>query len=349
MTTNGTLHNGCCAGAAPGNCPGHCPGVSPVNGCRLGLLGQRPMRIASVDMVVYCFDVLHSYLHKYDAPQPPTFPNDQFPLFVTWKMGKEKKLRGCIGTFTSTSLHHGLREYAITSACKDSRFDPVTADDFSRLHCSISLLLDFEVADHYLDWQIGVHGIRIEFHNEKGSKKAATYLPEVSLEQGWNHIQTIDSLLRKGGFKGAITSETRTSVCLVRFQSEKIGISHTEYLSFKNGTLANDFLHDPSTMQDDSLHPSSSTSSMRNGFHQPSGPLGGAARRQRSGNWPPGGSPPPQSSLANGGFRPAAGRGGSCVNLPGTGQPAMSGGRASPRQATSRHAPTFSHPYRSPI
>ena len=32
--------------------------------------------------------------------------------------------------------------------------------------------------------QIGIHGIRIEFHNEKGLKRTATYLPEVAKEQG---------------------------------------------------------------------------------------------------------------------------------------------------------------------
>lgn len=31
---------------------------------------------------------------------------------------------------------------------------------------------------------MGVHGIRIEFFNEKGSKRTATYLPEVAKEQG---------------------------------------------------------------------------------------------------------------------------------------------------------------------
>ena len=36
------------------------------------------------------------------------------PLFVTWKIGKDKKLRGCIGTFNEMHLHQGLREYAVT-------------------------------------------------------------------------------------------------------------------------------------------------------------------------------------------------------------------------------------------
>lgn len=32
--------------------------------------------------------------------------------------------------------------------------------------------------------QVGVNGVRIEFTNEKGHKKTATYLPEVAIEQG---------------------------------------------------------------------------------------------------------------------------------------------------------------------
>ena len=39
-------------------------------------------------------------------------------------------------------------------------------------------------AADFLDWEIGVHGIRIEFYTERGSKKTATYLPEVPREQG---------------------------------------------------------------------------------------------------------------------------------------------------------------------
>ena len=33
---------------------------------------------------------------------------------MTWKIGKERKLRGCIGTFNDMHLHNGLREYAVT-------------------------------------------------------------------------------------------------------------------------------------------------------------------------------------------------------------------------------------------
>ncbi|XP_076349773.1 uncharacterized protein CG5902-like isoform X6 [Tachypleus tridentatus] len=142
------------------------------------------------------------------------------PLFVTWKIGKDRRLRGCIGTFNSMNLHNGLREYAVTSAFKDSRFSPITRDEFNKLHVSVSILRHFEDGQDYLDWEIGIHGIRIEFTSDKGSKRTATYLPEVAPEQGWDRIQTVDSLLRKGGYKGIITNEVRRSVRLTRYQRE---------------------------------------------------------------------------------------------------------------------------------
>ncbi|XP_026704572.1 AMME syndrome candidate gene 1 protein [Athene cunicularia] len=163
------------------------------------------------------------------------------PLFVTWKIGRDKRLRGCIGTFSAMNLHSGLREYTLTSALKDSRFPPMTRDELPRLFCSVSLLTNFEDVCDYMDWEVGVHGIRIEFINEKGSKRTATYLPEVAKEQGWDHIQTIDSLLRKGGYKAPITNEFRKTIKLTRYRSEKMTMSYTEYLAhrqhhhFQNG------------------------------------------------------------------------------------------------------------------
>nr|XP_009924240.1 PREDICTED: AMME syndrome candidate gene 1 protein isoform X2 [Haliaeetus albicilla]XP_009924241.1 PREDICTED: AMME syndrome candidate gene 1 protein isoform X2 [Haliaeetus albicilla] len=131
----------------------------------------------------------------------------------------------------------------ISSALKDSRFPPMTRDELPRLFCSVSLLTNFEDVCDYMDWEVGVHGIRIEFINEKGSKRTATYLPEVAKEQGWDHIQTIDSLLRKGGYKAPITNEFRKTIKLTRYRSEKMTMSYTEYLAhrqhhhFQNGIV----------------------------------------------------------------------------------------------------------------
>jgi AMMECR1 domain-containing protein len=71
---------------------------------------------------------------------------------------------------------------------EDTRFSPISAEELSRLHVSVSILRHFEESGGYLDWEIGIHGIRIEFLNDHGYKRTATYLPEVAPEQGiWLH------------------------------------------------------------------------------------------------------------------------------------------------------------------
>lgn len=72
----------------------------------------------------------------------------------------------------------------MSSAMRDSRFSPISKDELNQLHVTVSILLHFEEGKDYNDWDIGVHGIRIEFQNERGIKRTATYLPEVAEEQG---------------------------------------------------------------------------------------------------------------------------------------------------------------------
>lgn len=72
------------------------------------------------------------------------------------------------------------------SAFRDTRFEPISAHEVPQLYCSVSLLVQFEPAANYLDWSIGVHGIRIEYV-QHGRKLNAVYLPEVALEQGGSH------------------------------------------------------------------------------------------------------------------------------------------------------------------
>ncbi|KAK9505875.1 hypothetical protein O3M35_009847 [Rhynocoris fuscipes] len=203
-----------------------CNGTSAVipNGIRTNGMVAHP------DMCFYCFDVLYCHLHSLEPPKSPDFCNDPYPLFVTWETGRDRRLRGCIGTFNAINLHSGIREYAVTSALKDSRFNPISRDELTKLHVSVSILRHFEDGADYTDWEVGVHGIRIEFHNEKGNKRTATYLPEVATEQGWDQIQTIDSLLRKGGFKGVVTPDIRRGIKLTRYQSEKVSVGYQDYV-----------------------------------------------------------------------------------------------------------------------
>ncbi|PIO65117.1 AMMECR1 protein, partial [Teladorsagia circumcincta] len=134
-------------------------------------------------------------------------------------------LEDCALKSNACSLHTGLRDYAITSAFHDSRFDPVRKEEIPHLHCGVSLLIKFESAHDYMDWTIGMHGIRIHFMD--GSvRRDAVYLPEVAYEQGWDHLETINNLIEKGGYRGRIDEGFRLSLQVTRFQSSKIMISY---------------------------------------------------------------------------------------------------------------------------
>lgn len=183
------------------------------------------MVVVQKDHAAFCFDHLITHFDK-DAQlqlltqdtQSVPHADKQFPLFVTWTR-RDTGLRGCIGTFRPHQLSKGLASFALNSALRDSRFDPVRLSELPMLECAVSILTDFEQADHLFDWQVGVHGITIDF-SHGSSRFSATYLPEVASEQGWDREQTLDSLCRKAGYRGAIKA-IQNSISVTRYQSEK--------------------------------------------------------------------------------------------------------------------------------
>jgi AMMECR1 domain-containing protein len=121
------------------------------------------------------------------------------------------------------------------------------------------LLTDFEDAEHYLDWTVGVHGIYITFTHPfytaatnnssntplsttptgKSTSKVtkrnytATYLPDVMPAQGWTKVEAVDSAMRKAGWDGAINDDLRRSVKLRRYQSSKTFVNWKEYAEWR--------------------------------------------------------------------------------------------------------------------
>ncbi|KAJ9089003.1 hypothetical protein DSO57_1017281 [Entomophthora muscae] len=151
----------------------------------------------------YCFDVLKNFLATYEKPRysdsdidvhgasalssiNEMFENKDYPLFVTWTTSKRSmdELRGCIGNFEPMPLYTGLKDYALVSALRDTRFSPVKGTELADLSCSVSLLVNFEQAKDCYDWEIGTHGIRIVYKDRNGRSCSSTYLPEVAEEQG---------------------------------------------------------------------------------------------------------------------------------------------------------------------
>ncbi|GLB33425.1 putative AMMECR1 [Lyophyllum shimeji] len=210
----------------------------------------------------HAFDALYCALTN-ATPIAPTFANEKYPLFVTWntrssRSGHAPRLRGCIGSFEPLPLWDGVAEYALISAFRDSRFRKISKSELESLECQVSLLTDFEDADSYLDWTIGVHGIYISFPHPSTLLSAsssetpsplssspnlpritskqtftATYLPEVIPDQGWDKIEAVDSAISKAGWNGRITEDLRRSIKLRRYQSKGCTVTWDEYIQWR--------------------------------------------------------------------------------------------------------------------
>ncbi|KAJ1798665.1 hypothetical protein LPJ56_006753 [Coemansia sp. RSA 2599] len=193
------------------------------------------MAAATKEHCRFCFDVLIAHLTGKSAAsvQADFDTSAEYPLFVTWDKYSardgEAHLRGCIGNFSAMELGSGLREYALTSALHDIRFRPISLREVPLLSCTVSLLTDFEKVDDYLDWEVGKHGVWIEFRGDRGERRTATFLPQIAAEQGWSKAETIDHLLRKGGCRGLIAERVYESVRLTRYQSQKAELSFADY------------------------------------------------------------------------------------------------------------------------
>ncbi|XP_066266375.1 nuclear protein AMMECR1-like [Branchiostoma lanceolatum] len=169
------------------------------NGYRLSLYpidGVERRLVVSTEMCCFCFDVLYCHLHSFEQPKVPRFTNEPH--------------------------------------ARDERFAPIAEVELRKLHCSVFLLTELEIAEDYLDWEIGTHGIRIEFVDEDGTERAATYLPHVARDHGWNHVQTINRLLRKGGYRSLITDDLRRSLKLTRYRTQRADASFTDYMAYRN-------------------------------------------------------------------------------------------------------------------
>lgn len=93
----------------------------------------------------------------------------------------DKKLRGCIGRFSSpTPLVETIGELAISAAFTDDRFLPVSANELKGLNIEISILTPLIPINSPDEIELGKHGIYIKqgFHS-------GTFLPQVAEKTGW--------------------------------------------------------------------------------------------------------------------------------------------------------------------
>ena len=179
-------------------------------------------------MAAYCFAVVESSIASRECPNPPpsvSSMNASCPIFVCFKQAKSGQLRGCIGNFASKPLLSQLVTYAKAAAFEDRRFSPVKQNELADLKCTVSLLHSFEKAQSWDDWEIGTHGIQIEFLNAY----RGTFLPSVAAEQGWTKEETLRFLVQKTGFRGGIGKGLELQDILVeRYQESSACCTYAE-------------------------------------------------------------------------------------------------------------------------
>lgn len=192
---------------------------------------DKPVNLTA--LAAHCFDTLLAQLERKELPKYPLEEDPEYPIFVTWTKGKDDDLRGCIGTFAGQRLSKILGKYALISALQDTRFDPIAKHEVPHLHCGVSLLVNFTPIKDPLAWEVGKHGIEIDFEVH-GRPYSGTFLPEVAQEQGWDQRTTLEYLVRKAGFRNGFDM-IKDKINARTYESLKVKLSYEDYAKMRGG------------------------------------------------------------------------------------------------------------------
>jgi len=110
-----------------------------------------------------------------DPPEPiPIELQSPSAVFVTLR--KDGELRGCVGSLrpTEATAAHELIRYAVASAVRDPRFDPVRLDEVSGLTIKVQLLDMPEPVVHITELDPHLYGIIVR----RGDRQALL-LPDI--------------------------------------------------------------------------------------------------------------------------------------------------------------------------
>jgi AmmeMemoRadiSam system protein A len=132
----------------------------------------------------------------------------------------DRKLRGCIGTFSEEEpLYINVERMAVSSATSDTRFTPIQPDELTRLQVEISVLTPRLRIHDPSEIEIGKHGIFMK----KGANRG-TFLPQVAVSQDWTVQEFLGNCARYKagiGWNGWKTAELYTYEAIV-FSSDDL-------------------------------------------------------------------------------------------------------------------------------
>eukprot|EP01063_Lacrimia_lanifica_P035413 TRINITY_DN6729_c0_g1_i2.p2 TRINITY_DN6729_c0_g1~~TRINITY_DN6729_c0_g1_i2.p2 ORF type:complete len:208 (+),score=71.10 TRINITY_DN6729_c0_g1_i2:43-666(+) len=183
-------------------------------------------------MAGFCFHALEARLGGMRHAHPPEgvlcAKANVHGLFVTYET-TNGDLRGCIGTFAESHLRSTLEEYALVSALKDTRFDPIAKHELPGLQCSVTILSKRQRIPRWDAWEIGRHGISLTLADGQGRRYSATFLPQVIVDQGWSKEDTFRHLLRKAGYPGRPGADVFARCEVQTYEGSKEHIPYSDY------------------------------------------------------------------------------------------------------------------------
>lgn len=137
--------------------------------------------------------VLHDQKVGFPLPPPPGVLTEKMGAFVTLK--KNGQLRGCIGRLTSADpLYVTVGDMAEASAFHDSRFSPVTLNEFPDLDVEVSVMGPITRCENPSAIEVGRHGLIVQ----KGGRRGLL-LPQVPVEWEWDRETFLAQTCRKAG------------------------------------------------------------------------------------------------------------------------------------------------------
>ncbi len=109
-------------------------------------------------------------------------------VFVTLR--QQHELRGCIGmTEPYLPISEAIQRMACAAAFEDTRFSPLTANEFNRTSIEISLLSPLQKIKKTEDIIMGRHGVVV-----RSGSRTGLFLPQVAQETGWTRENFLDEL-----------------------------------------------------------------------------------------------------------------------------------------------------------
>ncbi|MEA1886899.1 MAG: AmmeMemoRadiSam system protein B [Bacteroidota bacterium] len=129
---------------------------------------------------------------------PPLIDETKLSLVLKEKLGAfvslhlDGNLRGCIGRFMpSEPLCETVKAIAVEAAFYDTRFKPLSREEFEKITIEISVLSPLRKIDNIDEILLGKHGVYI-----KKGIKSGTFLPQVAENRKWTITDFLGHLSR---------------------------------------------------------------------------------------------------------------------------------------------------------